>query len=81
LIIVVRVIGKPSRNTLLIRTVSRAPMKLPITRPRPPRMEAPPMMTAAITISSALRPDCGEVPLSCVTAIKPAMVAHHDDSR
>ena len=56
----VRVIGKPSRSTLLISTTSSAPRKLPRTRPRPPRIEAPPMMTAAMTISSALRPACGD---------------------
>ena len=56
-------------------------MKLPMTRPRPPRMEAPPMMTEAMTMSSALRPDCGEMPLSCAIAISPAIVAQSDDSR
>ena len=72
----VRVIGQPSRSTLLMSTVRSAPMKLPMTRPRPPRIDAPPMMTEAMTISSALRPDWGEVPLSCATAIRPAIVAH-----
>ena len=50
---------QPSRSTLLISTTRSAPRKLPMTRPRPPRIEAPPMMTEAMTISSALRPDCG----------------------
>ena len=52
----VRVIGRPSRRTLLISTTRSTPMKLPMMRPRPPRMEAPPMMTAAMTNNSALRP-------------------------
>ena len=56
LIISMRVIGRPSRRTLLMSTVRSAPMKLPMTRPRPPRIDAPPMITAAMTISSALRP-------------------------
>ena len=77
----VRVIGRPSRSTLLISTTRRAPMKLPMTRPRPPRIEAPPMITAAMTISSALRPPCGEVPLSCATAIRPATVAQSEERR
>ena len=48
--------GNSAGMPRLTNTVSRAPMKLPMTRPRPPRIEAPPMITAAMTISSALRP-------------------------
>ena len=52
-----------------------------MTRPRPPRIDAPPMMTAAMTISSALRPDWAVTPLSCVIAIRPATVAQSEDRR
>ena len=76
-----RVVGQPSRNTLLIRTVSTAPRQLPITRPLPPRIEAPPIMTEAITMSSALRPNCEVTPLSWAMAMSPASVAHSDDMR
>ena len=78
---IVRVIGTPSRSTLSISTVSTAPRQLPTTRPRPPRIEAPPMITAAITISSAPSPDCEVVPLSWATAMRPAIVAHSAESR
>ena len=39
------------------------------------------MMTAAITISSALRPACAVTPLSWAIAIRPASVAHKDEMR
>ena len=52
----VRVIGQPSRSTLSSSTTSMAPRHEPKTRPRPPRIEAPPMITAAITVSSPLTP-------------------------
>ena len=77
----VRVVGQPSRSTLLMRTVSSAPRQLPMTRPRPPRMEAPPMITAAMTISSALRPNWEVTPLSWAMAMSPASVAQSDDMR
>ena len=79
--LMVRVVGQPSRSTLLISTVSTAPRQLPITRPLPPRIEAPPMITAAITMSSALRPNCDVTPLSWAMAMRPASVAHSDDMR
>ena len=81
LIIIVRVIGTPSRRTLSISTITSAPRQLPITRPRPPRIDAPPMITDAITISSALRPAWEVAPLSWAIAIRPAIVAHSDDRR
>ena len=74
-ILTMRVTGQPSRSTLLISTVSSAPRQEPMTRPRPPRMEAPPMMTAAMTMSSAFRPYWAVTPLSWKMAIRPASVA------
>jgi hypothetical protein len=50
------VIGQPSRSTLSISTTNAAPRQEPMTRPRPPRIEAPPMITDAMTISSQLTP-------------------------
>ena len=71
----VRVMGTPSRSTLSISTTSAAPMQAPSTRPRPPAMDAPPTMTAAMTISSAPWPYCEVMPLSWATFISPASVA------
>jgi hypothetical protein len=76
-----RVVGQPSRSTLSMTTVSIAPRHAPITRPRPPRIDAPPMMTAAMTMSSDDRPACAVTPLSWVMDMRPAMVAQIDDSR
>ena len=51
-----RVIGTPSRSTLSIRPMSTAPRHEPITRPRPPKIAAPPTTTAAMAMSSAPMP-------------------------
>ena len=55
-ILTMRVVGIPSRSTLSISTTRIAPRTEPNTRPRPPRMLAPPTMTEAITTSSAPKP-------------------------
>ena len=52
-----------------------------MTRPRPPRMEAPPMITAAMTMSSAQKPAWAVTPLSWAIAIRPASVAQSEERR
>jgi hypothetical protein len=79
--LMMRVVGTPSRSTLSISTTMAAPSTEPSTRPRPPRMEAPPTITAAMTISSAPKPDWDVIPLSWATAMSAAMVAQRDDRR
>ena len=76
-----RTVGTPSRSTLSISTTSAAPMQAPITRPRPPAIEAPPTITAAMTISSAPWPYWEVMPLSWATFISPASVAASAENR
>src|SRR5882672_7201194 len=73
---ITRVIGTPSRSTLSISTIRMAPRQAPAMRPRPPRMLAPPMITAAMTISSLPWPYWLCTPLSWAMFMRPARVAH-----
>ena len=73
------VIGTPSRSTLSISTITKRAKAAADHPAAPPRIEAPPMITDAITISSALRPAWEVAPLSWAIAIRPAIVAHSDD--
>ena len=52
-----------------------------MTRPRPPKIAAPPTITDAIAINSAPMPNCGSASLLCATFINPAMTAQSEDRR
>ena len=51
-----------------------------MTRPRPPKIAAPPTITEAMTMSSAPRPKAGSASLLCARFINPAMTAQSEDS-
>ena len=67
-----RVTGTPSRSTLSIRPMKIAPRHEPMTRPRPPKIAAPPTITEAMAMSSAPMPKVGSASLLCATFINPA---------
>ncbi len=55
--------------------MTKAPIRAPLTVPRPPESDAPPMTTAAIAFSSKLVPVWGAAEVSSEAMIRPAIPA------